>query len=85
MFEIPATSKVSIVGNNHPRGIYAAIIKIIDKDIEDLVRTTFYPKLLIAGEKARYINTKDNPQKNNFKGNTEHTFVFDRGKNVLLR
>jgi len=45
-----------------PRGRYDDIIKIIDKDIDDLVKTSFYPKLLIARETARYIKIKDNSQ-----------------------
>jgi len=45
-----------------PRGRYDDIIKIIDRDINELTDSSFYPKLLVARETARYIKMKDNSQ-----------------------
>ena len=45
-----------------PRGRYDDIIKIIEKDLDELAETSFYPKLLVARETARYIKAKDNSQ-----------------------
>jgi thioredoxin-related protein len=45
-----------------PRGKYDDIIKIIEKDIDELINTSLYPKLLVARETARYIKIKDNSQ-----------------------
>jgi hypothetical protein len=45
-----------------PRGRYDDIINIIDKDLDELADSSFYPKLLVARETARYIKIKDNLQ-----------------------
>ena len=45
-----------------PRGKYDDIINMIDKDLDELTKTSFYPKLLVARETARYIKIKDNSQ-----------------------
>lgn len=43
-----------------PRGKYDEIINIINLNLDELVDTSFYPKLLVARETARYIKLKDN-------------------------
>ena len=60
--EFRAMLRLGIAETIMPRGRYEDIIKIIDKDIDDLVDTSFYPKLLVARETARYIKIKDNSQ-----------------------
>jgi thioredoxin-related protein len=58
--EFRAMLRTGIAETIMPRGRYDDIIKIIDKDIDDLVKTSFYPKLLVARETALYIKVKDN-------------------------
>lgn len=58
--EFRAMLRIGIGETLMPRGKYDDIIKIIDKDLNDLESTTFYPKLLVVREIARYIKTKDN-------------------------
>lgn len=41
---------------------YDDIVKIVDKDLNELKGTSFYPKLSVARETARYIKIKDNSQ-----------------------
>ena len=60
--EFRAMLKLGIADTIMPRGRYDDIIKIIDKDLNELENTSFYPKLLVARETARYIKTKDNSQ-----------------------
>ncbi len=60
--EFRAMLRLGIAETIMPRGRYEDIIKIIDKDIDELVDTSFYPKLLVARETARYIKIKDNSQ-----------------------
>jgi thioredoxin-related protein len=60
--EFRAMLRLGITETIMPRGRYDDIIKIIDKDINDLANTSFYPKLLVARETARYIKIKDNSQ-----------------------
>lgn len=60
--EFRAMMRLGIAETIMPRGKYDDVIKIIDKDIDDLVNTSFYPKLLVARETARYIRLKDNSQ-----------------------
>lgn len=60
--EFRAFMRLGIAETIMPRGRYDDIIKIIDKDIDDLVNTSLYPKLLVARETARYIKIKDNSQ-----------------------
>ncbi|MGQ7719964.1 thioredoxin family protein [Melioribacter sp. OK-1-Me] len=58
--EFRAMLRIGIAETIMPRGRYEDIIKIIDKDIDELIDTSLYPKLLIARETARYIKIKDN-------------------------
>lgn len=60
--EFRAMLRLGIAETIMPRGRYEDIIKIIDNDIDELVGTSFYPKLLVARETARYIKIKDNSQ-----------------------
>ncbi len=60
--EFRAMLRLGIAETIMPRGRYDDIIKIIDKDINELAETTLYPKLLVARETARYIKIKDNSQ-----------------------
>lgn len=60
--EFRAMLRLGIAETIMPRGRYDDIIKIIDKDIDELLDTTFYPKLLVTRETARYIKIKDNSQ-----------------------
>ena len=60
--EFRAMLRLGIAETIMPCGRYDDIIKIIDKDIDNLVNTSFYPKLLVARETARYIKIKDNSQ-----------------------
>jgi len=60
--EFRAMMRLGIAETIMPRGRYDDIIKIIDKDIDELANTSFYPKLLVARETARYIKIKDNSQ-----------------------
>lgn len=60
--EFRAMLRLGIAETIMPRGRYDDIINIIDKDLNELVSTTFYPKLLVAIETARYIKIKDNSQ-----------------------
>lgn len=58
--EFRAMMRLGIAETIMPRGRYDDIIKIIEKDIEELEKTSFYAKLLVARETARYIKIKDN-------------------------
>lgn len=58
--EFRAMMRLGIAETIMPRGRYDDIINIIDKDIEELAETSFYPKLLTIREVARYIKIKDN-------------------------
>ncbi|MFN3695444.1 MAG: thioredoxin family protein [Ignavibacterium sp.] len=60
--EFRAMLRLGIAETIMPKGRYDDIIKIIDKDIEELTDTSLYPKLLVARETARYIKIKDNSQ-----------------------
>ena len=60
--EFRAMLRLGIAETIMPCGRYDDIIKIIDKDIDNLVNTSFYPKLLVTKETARYIKIKDNSQ-----------------------
>jgi thioredoxin-related protein len=60
--EFRAMMRLGIAETIMPRGRYDEIIEMIDKDLDELNKTSFYPKLLIARETARYIKTKDNSQ-----------------------
>lgn len=58
--EFKAMLRLGIAETIMPRGRYDDIIKLIDKDIDDLVNTSFYSKLLVVRETAEYIKIKDN-------------------------
>lgn len=58
--EFRAMLRLGIAETIMPRGRYDDILKIVEKDIEELTGTSFYPKLLVARETARYIKIKDN-------------------------
>lgn len=58
--EFRAMLRIGIAETIMPRGRYDDIINIIDRDINELVHNSFYPKLLVARETARYIKLKDN-------------------------
>lgn len=60
--EFRAMMRLGIAETIMPRGRYDDIIKIIEKDLDELDRTSFYPKLLVARETAHYIKAKDNTQ-----------------------
>lgn len=60
--EFRAMMRLGIAETIMPRGRYDDIMKIIEKDLEELAGTAFYPKLLVARETARYIKIKDNSQ-----------------------
>jgi len=60
--EFRAMLRLGIAETIMPRGKYNDIIKIIDKDLDELSLSSLYPKLLVAKETARYIKTKDNSQ-----------------------
>ena len=60
--EFRAMLRLGIAETIMPRGKYDDIIKIIDKDLDELSLSSFYPKLLVARETARYIRIKDNTQ-----------------------
>lgn len=60
--EFRATMRLGIAETIMPRGRYDEIIKIIDKDLDQLADTSFYPKLLVVRETAQYIKIKDNSQ-----------------------
>ncbi len=60
--EFRAMMRLGIAETIMPRGRYDDIIKIIDKDLDELSQSTLYPKLLVAKETARYIKIKDNSQ-----------------------
>lgn len=60
--EFRAILRLGIAETIMPRGKYDDIIKIIDKNIDELTDTSFYPKLLLARETANYIKIKDNSQ-----------------------
>lgn len=82
--EFRAMMRLGIAETVMPRGRYDDIINIIDKDIDELTKTSFYPKLLVARETARYIKTKDNSQlkksikeiQNKFPESTEAKMYF---------
>lgn len=60
--EYRAIIRLGIAETIMPRGRYDDIIKIIDKDIDELSNTSFFPKLLVVRETARYVKIKDNSQ-----------------------
>ena len=60
--EFRAMLRLGIAETIIPRGKYDDIIKIIDKDLDELSLSSLYPKLLVARETARYIRIKDNTQ-----------------------
>jgi len=60
--EFRAMMRLGIAETIMPRGKYDDVIKIIEKDFDELARTSFYPKLLAARETAQYIKIKDNSQ-----------------------
>ena len=60
--ELRAMLRLGIAETIMPRGKYDDIIKFIDKDLDELSQSSFYPKLLVARETARYIKLKDNSQ-----------------------
>jgi thioredoxin-related protein len=60
--EFRAMLRLGIAETIMPRGRYEDIIKFIDKDLDELANTSFYPKLLVTRETARYIKIKDNSQ-----------------------
>lgn len=60
--EFRSMIRLGIAETIMPRGRYDDIISIIDKDLMELAQTSFYPKLLVARETARYIKIKDNSQ-----------------------
>ena len=60
--EFRAMLRLGIAETIMPRGKYDDIIKFIDKDLDELSQSSFYPKLLVARETARYIRIKDNTQ-----------------------
>jgi thioredoxin-related protein len=60
--EFRAKMRLGIAETIMPRGRYDDTIKIIEKDLDELARTSSYPKLLVARETARYIKKKDNSQ-----------------------
>lgn len=60
--EFRAMLRLGIAETIMPRGRYDDIIKIINQDLDELAETSFYPKLLVARETARYIKLKDNSQ-----------------------
>ena len=51
--EFRAMMRLGIAETVMPRGRYDDIINIIDKDIDELTKTSFYPKLLVARETAQ--------------------------------
>lgn len=60
--EFRAMIRLGIAETIMPRGRYDDVIKIIEKDLDELAGTSFYPKLLLARETAIYIKIKDNSQ-----------------------
>lgn len=60
--EFRAMLRLGISETIMPRGRYDDIIKIIDKNIDELSGTSLYPRLLVTRETARYIKIKDNSQ-----------------------
>lgn len=60
--EFRAMMRLGIAEMIMPRGRYDDIINIIEKDLDELAGTSFYPKLLLARETALYIKIKDNSQ-----------------------
>ncbi|WP_304131887.1 thioredoxin family protein [Ignavibacterium album] len=60
--EFRAMLRLGIAETIMPRGRYDDIIKIIDKNIDELSGTSLYPRLLVTRETARYIKIKDNSQ-----------------------
>lgn len=60
--EFRAMLRLGISETIMPRGRYDDIINIINKDLDELKNTSFYPELLVATETARYIKIKDNSQ-----------------------
>jgi thioredoxin-related protein len=60
--EFRAMLRLGIAETIMPRGKYDDIIKFIDEDLDELSQSSFYPKLLVARETARYIKIKDNSQ-----------------------
>ena len=82
--EFRAMMRLGIAETIMPRGRYDEIMEMIDKDFDELADTSFYPKLLVARETARYIKTKDNSQlkksikeiQNKFPESTEAKMYF---------
>lgn len=82
--EFRALIRLGIAETIMPRGRYDEIIEMIDKDLDELNKTSFYPNLLVARETARYIKTKDNSQlkrsikeiQNKFPESTEAKMYF---------
>jgi thioredoxin-related protein len=60
--EFRAMLRLGIAETIMPRGKYDDIIKFIDKDLDELSQSSFYPKLLVARETANYIKIQDNSQ-----------------------
>jgi thioredoxin-related protein len=58
--EFRAMLRLGIAETIMPLGRYDDIIKIIEKDIDELKNTSLYPKLLVTSETASYIKIKDN-------------------------
>jgi thioredoxin-related protein len=59
-YEFRAMIRLGIAETIMPRGRYDDVIKFIEKDLDELAGTSFYPKLLVARETAQYIKIKDN-------------------------
>ena len=60
--EFRAMLRLGIGETIMPHRRYDDIIKIIDRDIYEMNAVSFYPKLLVVRETARYIKMKDNSQ-----------------------
>jgi thioredoxin-related protein len=60
--EFRALMRLGITETIMPRGRYDDILKMIEKDLDELADTSLYTKLLVARETARYIKIKDNSQ-----------------------
>lgn len=71
--EFRAMLRLGIAETIMPRGRYDDIIKIIDRNLDELSETSFYPKLIVARETARYIKIKDNTQLRKALKEIQHT------------
>ena len=60
--EFRAMLRLGIGETIMPHRRYDDIIKIIYRDIYEMNAVSFYPKLLVVRETARYIKMKDNSQ-----------------------